>query len=120
MKYKFRKASACYETEINIGEKEERFEKAMRSINIFFTAMRINGKKLTPKNYKLTMEVLRILTNGKATIKYIKPIRKYEKKYTEGKILLKGYMKLEFSKDFQTLGNQEEVFKKVKQILRNI
>ena len=119
MKYKFRKASAAYEITENIGEKEDRYKETMRTMNKFFTAMRINGKKLTPKNYKSTIETLKELTNNKVIIRYIKPVRKHEKRYAEDKILLKAYMNIEFSEDFKTLGSQEEVFKKVKEILRS-
>ena len=118
MKYKFRKASAAYETTVNMDEKEERYKEVMRTMNTFFAAMRVNGKQLTPKNYKLTIETLKEFTNNKAIIEYIKPVRKHEKRYTEGKFLLKAYMKVEFSEDIKTLGNKEEVFKKVKEILR--
>ena len=121
MKYKFRKASAAYRTDVNIDYEEERFSNLInRGINTFLTAMRVNGKKLTPKNYKLTMEVLKELSNGEIIIEYIKPIKKHEKEYV-GKCvtpLTKARMKINFSEKIETLGSKDEIFKRVKEILR--
>lgn len=120
MKFKFRKASASYETDVNIDYREKRFSHLMNTgINTFLTAMRVNGKRLTPKNYKITTEVLKELSNGEVIIEYIMPIKKHEKEYV-GTILTKARMKINFSKEVKTLGSREEIFKKVKKILRKL
>ena len=121
MKYKFRKALVVYKTDIDFLE--ERFGCLInRGINTFLTAMRVNGKRLTPKNYKITMKVLKELSNGEVIIEYIQPIKKHEKEYVgeNTTYLTKGRMKINFSKEIKTLGSEEEIFRKVKEIIRGL
>lgn len=125
MKYGFRrKATASFKTTVNLDyEKDnDRFYDLMSGgINVFLAAMRINGKRLTPKNYKITIEVLKELSNGQVIIKTITPIRKHEEiYYSEVHPLKKASIDIEFSEEIKTLGTQKEILSNVKKIIKRL
>lgn len=112
------KSTSSYLVDTNIKYEEDRFSNLMTGINRFLTAMRMNGKRLTPKNYKLTKEVLEKLSNEKVKITEITPMKKHKEEYSKGSLITKAKMTIWFSEDILSLGSDEEIFRDVKKIVR--
>ena len=107
------KSTSSYLVDTNIKYEEDRFSNLITGINRFLTAMRMNGKRLTPKNYKLTKEVLEKLSNEKVKITEITPMKKHKEEYSKGSFITKAKMTIWFSEDILSLGSDEEIFRDV-------
>ena len=90
--------------------------------NLFLTVMKRNGKRMTPKNFRLYGEVVEHLTSLNVTIESITPINKYNEKYFTKNIKEHGLNKANLilvvkDESIKPDMTYEEINKKIKEFL---